>query len=37
VDAARAALAAPRGPRPSFYGDGHAGEAIVALLEEFPA
>lgn len=37
TEAARTALHSPRGPRPSLYGDGHAGEAIVAALERFLA
>jgi UDP-N-acetylglucosamine 2-epimerase (non-hydrolysing)/UDP-GlcNAc3NAcA epimerase len=38
LDAARAALAAPPpATRPSLYGDGHAGERVVAALEGFVA
>jgi UDP-GlcNAc3NAcA epimerase len=35
VAAAEAALAAPAGPSPALYGDGRAGERIVAALDRF--
>lgn len=35
VEAARAALSASPGPRPALYGDGHAGEAVVAAIARF--
>jgi GDP/UDP-N,N'-diacetylbacillosamine 2-epimerase (hydrolysing) len=34
--AVRKALHGPRGPWPNVYGDGHAGERIVALLASLP-